>query len=94
MPVHFLGDTMLTAGAASRLVLLLIESGEHGLAARVGVAVDHLRPRVRLAARDRRAIASALERDCPDELSELRSAVTASPAREADRLPRPLTARP
>jgi hypothetical protein len=71
----FLGGVLVSAGTASRLVLLLLEGGEDGLATRIGMAVDHLRPRVRLGHRDRRAIARILDGNCPDEFLDLRAAV-------------------
>jgi hypothetical protein len=78
VPVLFLGETPITPSAASRLALRLGERGEDALAQRLGVAVDHLRPRVRLAKRDRRAISRVLSDNCPPDLEALRAALAAS----------------
>jgi hypothetical protein len=67
----------VTPSVASRLVLCLLQAEENALATRIGLAVDHLRSRVRLARRDRRAVSRALADDCPESLLELRAATMA-----------------
>lgn len=62
--------------AAAQLACRLHDNGEHGLAFRLGDAIDHLEDHFTLTAHDREAVLRVLT-ECPADLEDLRATLLA-----------------